>query len=77
MLERGFALVRDADGKIRRRAADIKAGEGLSLTFADGEKAACRGARGARERPIRTKSSDRRFMKKSWHAIRGTFVLGV
>ena len=40
VLERGFALVRSADGKIRRRAADIKAGEGLSLVFADGEKAA-------------------------------------
>jgi exodeoxyribonuclease VII large subunit len=40
VLERGFALVRGADGKIRRRAADIKAGEALNLTFADGEKAA-------------------------------------
>jgi exodeoxyribonuclease VII large subunit len=40
VLERGFALVRNADGKIRRRAADIKAGEGLSLVFADGEKTA-------------------------------------
>ena len=29
VLERGFALVRGADGKIRRRAADIKAGEAL------------------------------------------------
>ena len=40
VLERGFALVRGADGKIRRRAADIKGGEVLSLTFADGEKTA-------------------------------------
>ncbi len=40
VLERGFALVRGADGGIRRRAADIKAGEALRLTFADGEKAA-------------------------------------
>src|SRR5262249_37655175 len=38
VLERGFALVRDADGKVRRRAADIKAGEALQLAFADGEK---------------------------------------
>ena len=38
VLERGFALVRGADGKIRRRAAEIKAGEALNLTFADGEK---------------------------------------
>ena len=39
VLERGFALVRSADGKIRRRAGEIKAGEGLTLVFADGEKA--------------------------------------
>jgi exodeoxyribonuclease VII large subunit len=39
VLERGFALVRGADGKIRRRGAEIKAGEALGLTFADGEKA--------------------------------------
>jgi exodeoxyribonuclease VII large subunit len=40
VLERGFALVRGADGKVRRRAADIKAGEALDLVFADGEKKA-------------------------------------
>jgi exodeoxyribonuclease VII large subunit len=40
VLERGFALVRGADGKIRHRAGEIKAGEALGLTFADGEKAA-------------------------------------
>ena len=40
VLERGFALVRSADGKIRRRAGDIKAGEGLHLIFSDGEKLA-------------------------------------
>ena len=40
VLERGFALVRDSEGAIRRRAAEIKAGEALHLVFADGEKAA-------------------------------------
>jgi exodeoxyribonuclease VII large subunit len=35
-LERGFALVRGEDGTIRRRAAAVKHGEGLSVTFADG-----------------------------------------
>ncbi|HEX4078542.1 MAG TPA: exodeoxyribonuclease VII large subunit [Rhizomicrobium sp.] len=35
VLERGFALVRGADGTIRRRAASVVRGEGLSLTFAD------------------------------------------
>jgi exodeoxyribonuclease VII large subunit len=36
VLDRGFALVRGADGSIRRRAAQIVAGEPLRLTFADG-----------------------------------------
>jgi exodeoxyribonuclease VII large subunit len=35
VLERGFALVRGADGTIRRRAAAVSAGENLSLVFAD------------------------------------------
>jgi len=34
-LARGFALVRAADGAIRRRAADVVAGETLDLVFAD------------------------------------------
>lgn len=36
VLERGFALVRGADGLVRRRVSDIAAGESLSLTFQDG-----------------------------------------
>lgn len=40
VLERGFALVRGTDGKIHRRAGEIKAGEALRLVFADGEKSA-------------------------------------
>ncbi|MGH6888728.1 MAG: exodeoxyribonuclease VII large subunit [Rhizomicrobium sp.] len=35
VLERGFALVRGADGAIRRRGAQIAPGEELSLVFAD------------------------------------------
>jgi exodeoxyribonuclease VII large subunit len=38
VLERGFALVRGEGGKVRRRAGQIKAGEALTLTFADGDK---------------------------------------
>jgi exodeoxyribonuclease VII large subunit len=37
VLERGFALVRGEDGSVRRRAAGLKAGELLTLTFADGD----------------------------------------
>ncbi len=40
VLERGFALVKGADGRLRRRAAQIKSGEHLLLTFADGESGA-------------------------------------
>ena len=36
VLERGFALVRSADGTVRRRAAQVKSGESLSLAFVDG-----------------------------------------
>jgi exodeoxyribonuclease VII large subunit len=35
VLERGFALVHGADGTIRRRGAQVVAGENLSLVFAD------------------------------------------
>jgi exodeoxyribonuclease VII large subunit len=37
VLNRGFALVRGADGVLKRRAADIRSSENLTLTFADGE----------------------------------------
>jgi exodeoxyribonuclease VII large subunit len=37
VLERGFALVRDASGQPVRRAASIKPGQALRLEFADGE----------------------------------------
>jgi exodeoxyribonuclease VII large subunit len=37
VLERGFALVRGEDGSVRRRAAGLKTGELLTLTFADGD----------------------------------------
>jgi len=40
VLERGFALVRGEDGKVRRRAAAVKPGEALTLTFADGDRPA-------------------------------------
>jgi exodeoxyribonuclease VII large subunit len=51
VLERGFALVRGPDGELKRRAAAIRSGEHLTLTFADGEAKATGGrtasARGA------------------------------
>jgi len=44
VLERGFALVRAADGAVRRRAASLMPGEALTLTFADGDAPAHAGA---------------------------------
>jgi exodeoxyribonuclease VII large subunit len=48
VLERGFALVRGPDGKVRRRAAAVKAGENLTLTFADGGALVTAGASDAK-----------------------------
>jgi exodeoxyribonuclease VII large subunit len=36
VLDRGFALVRGTDGKVRRSAEAVKSGEALSLVFGDG-----------------------------------------
>jgi exodeoxyribonuclease VII large subunit len=57
VLERGFALVRGADGKIRRRAEAVTSGERLSLTFADGEREAI--ADGAPSAPVRPRVTKR------------------
>jgi exodeoxyribonuclease VII large subunit len=40
VLDRGFSLVRNPDGKLARRAADLSAAGAVSLIFADGERAA-------------------------------------
>ena len=47
-LARGYALVRAADGRIRRLAAELRAGERLSLEFSDGSA----GAVADGERPV-------------------------
>ncbi len=40
VLERGFVLVQGEDGKVRRRAQAVVAGERLTLTFSDGKTGA-------------------------------------
>lgn len=35
-LERGFAIVKDASGKVVRTASDVKTGDGLEISLADG-----------------------------------------
>ncbi|HWA29542.1 MAG TPA: exodeoxyribonuclease VII large subunit, partial [Rhizomicrobium sp.] len=57
VLERGFALVRGADGAIRRRAGAVESGEKLSLTFADGVREAVAGGSPAPSKPRVTKPS--------------------
>jgi len=58
VLERGFALVKGADGTLRRRAGAIAAGEGLTLTFADGAVKATAGeGEGKPRTPPKTKKS--------------------
>jgi exodeoxyribonuclease VII large subunit len=52
VLERGFTLVRGADGKLRRRASLLKPAERLVLVFADGEAGAT--ATGRSRPPART-----------------------
>ena len=54
VLERGFALVRGEDGKVRRRAAAVKSGETLTLTFADGEAPATVSAGSSKPRVKKT-----------------------
>jgi exodeoxyribonuclease VII large subunit len=58
-LERGFALVRGPDGHVRRRAAQIAAGEKLLITFTDGEvkAAASDGAEPAGTKPAKPRKA--------------------
>ncbi|MFO1247362.1 MAG: exodeoxyribonuclease VII large subunit [Alphaproteobacteria bacterium] len=55
VLERGFALVRGADGKVRRRAAQVEAGESLTLTFVDGDTKAVAGEGAAKPKTDKKK----------------------
>jgi exodeoxyribonuclease VII large subunit len=50
VLQRGFAKVKGEDG-LKRRAADIRPGESLTLTFSDGETGATASGKPARARP--------------------------
>lgn len=53
VLDRGFALVRDADGHVLRRAADASDGQKVSLHFADGTAGATIGAADAAASPAK------------------------
>lgn len=58
VLERGFALVRGADGAVRRRAEALRDGETLTLTFADGDAKAIAGEGDGKPKPARKKAAD-------------------
>jgi len=51
VLGRGFALVKDADGRLVRAAARLSGGQAVSLHFADGERGAVIGTGAPSERP--------------------------
>ncbi len=57
MLERGYALVRGADGAIRRRAAALVPGEALTLIFADGEASVSAGGTPAPKSPSQSRKT--------------------
>ncbi|MGB8363661.1 MAG: exodeoxyribonuclease VII large subunit [Rhizomicrobium sp.] len=56
-LERGFALVRGADGGVRRRAATVTPGEKLTLAFADGDVDANAAVEPGAVKPVRPRRS--------------------
>jgi exodeoxyribonuclease VII large subunit len=60
VLARGFTLVRDADGRMLRRAAEVHAGERLDIEFADGHVPASAdgGERKATSGPKRARGRD-------------------
>jgi exodeoxyribonuclease VII large subunit len=60
VLARGFTLVRDAEGRMLRRAAKVNAGERLDIEFADGHVSAQAdgGDRKAAARPKRNRARD-------------------
>lgn len=55
VLERGFALVRDASGQPLHSAADVTEGRALVLEFADGKADATGGRNGARSKAAKPK----------------------
>src|SRR6185295_6548082 len=56
VLARGFALVSGADGILKRRMVAVKAGETLTLTFADGEVGAVSKGKQTPKRGIKVRS---------------------
>jgi len=66
VLERGFVLVRDATGRLVRRAADTSAGQAIALQFADDQRAAViEGGRGRRGKRPSAPSKPANRAKKS------------
>ena len=53
VLARGFALVRDSDGRPLHRAADVADGARLDLEFADGHRGATAGDAPAKAAPAK------------------------
>jgi exodeoxyribonuclease VII large subunit len=64
VLERGFALVRNADGAILRRAASARTADKLELEFVDGRVTVETGEGNVRTKPSRKPSTDTKTKAK-------------
>ena len=53
VLERGYALVSDTDGKVVRKAAPLKSGQAVNLTFSDGKRGAVIDGKSTQKRRVK------------------------
>lgn len=65
VLSRGFALVRDAEGHVIRRAADAQTGQQIDLTFNDGQRTAIINGAAKPASPAAKKSAAKKPSKKT------------
>ena len=79
VLKRGFALVRDGEGRPLRAAAGVSSGMRLDIEFADGRVAAVADGEATVEKPspARAKPKPRRAVAKGRAAVRGTYSANV
>jgi exodeoxyribonuclease VII large subunit len=64
VLERGFALVRDGDGKPVMRAAEAVAGGAIEIEFSDGSRGAAFGDEGGKPRSVEPRAKAKKSSTK-------------
>lgn len=67
VLERGFALVRNHDGTLKRRAAEVRSGQELILTFADESTSAV--AIGPPRQPLQKSGRPKKVAREQGHLL--------